>query len=521
VEARAAVASAVNARVQYGDAATSDAVLFVGAGATAAANKLAHVLGLTAPLPPSSSAAPRPLVLVGPHEHHSNLLPWRESCADVIQLPEAPHGRGMCLAALRAALEAHAPSAPLMLGAFAAASNVTGVVEDVDAVTRILHAHGALAVWDYAAAACGGPALDMNPVSAMSGGGDTSKDAMFLSPHKLAGGPGAPGLLVVKRALLRNAVPQAPGGGTVFFVTEGTHRYVSNREEREEGGTPDVLGAMRAAAALRAKVAAERAAAAAGSDADSAAVQAPEGAPRLAPARGVAARASALAARLHASLAANAAITVLGPPMAAGEHRLPVISFLIRAPIGDAADTSSSSSSASSASVVGRWLHPNFVCAALNDVFGLQTRGGCDCAAPYGLRLLGIGEGDAARIERELEEKASTAAEALRPGWTRLSLPWFASEAEAGYALAAVHAIAVRASYESVHECASQNDRFSDVWCVCCVCAGAWVAAASAVPLQPAQRRVEARLAPHALPGAQVARHAALACRRRRCGCGC
>ena len=56
-----------------------------------------------------------------------------------------------------------------------------------------------------------------------------SKDALFFSPHKLVGGPGSPGVLVVKKRLLGNLVPAQPGGGTVFFVTAEGHRYLSNR----------------------------------------------------------------------------------------------------------------------------------------------------------------------------------------------------------------------------------------------------------------------------------------------------
>ena len=62
------------------------------------------------------------------------------------------------------------------------------------------------------------------------------KDAVFVSPHKLPGGPGAPGVLAAKRALFANEVPSEPGGGTVFFVTEKDQRYLSARHEREEGG---------------------------------------------------------------------------------------------------------------------------------------------------------------------------------------------------------------------------------------------------------------------------------------------
>ena len=49
-----------------------------------------------------------------------------------------------------------------MIGVFSAASNVTGVITDADAVTALLHTHSALAFWDYATAAPYLP-LDMNP----------------------------------------------------------------------------------------------------------------------------------------------------------------------------------------------------------------------------------------------------------------------------------------------------------------------------------------------------------------------
>lgn len=114
----------------------------------------------------------------------------------------------------------------------------------MDAITEQLHRGGALAFWDYAAA---GPYLpiDMNPVVVGPGGGGintlVAKDAVFLSPHKFPGGIGAPGILIAKRRLLRNPVPTSAGGGTVFFVTAVDHRYLSSREEREEGGTQVTL----------------------------------------------------------------------------------------------------------------------------------------------------------------------------------------------------------------------------------------------------------------------------------------
>lgn len=128
----------------------ADRLLFAGAGATAGANRLVSLLGLVAPTPEAREAAAarpvseRPLVLVGPYEHHSNLLPWRDSSADVVAVPEDAEQGGADLGALEEALlEAKADGRPLVVGAFSAASNVTGIVARVDDITALLHTHGA------------------------------------------------------------------------------------------------------------------------------------------------------------------------------------------------------------------------------------------------------------------------------------------------------------------------------------------------------------------------------------------
>ena len=90
-------------------------------------------------------------MFIGPYEHHSNEIPWRESIADVVTIPEDPDG-SVSLTALEEQLRAHADR-PLLIGSFSAASNDTGIVSDTDAIARLLHAHGALSFWDFAAAA--------------------------------------------------------------------------------------------------------------------------------------------------------------------------------------------------------------------------------------------------------------------------------------------------------------------------------------------------------------------------------
>jgi selenocysteine lyase/cysteine desulfurase len=136
-------------------AGPDDALLFCGSGTTSAIKRLQEVIGV-APCPPAlrsrAKAQLRPderwVVFVGPYEHHSNLLSWRQSLADVVEVGAGADGL-LDLAALRRALQEYADR--LMMGAFSACSNVTGVVTDTSAVARVLHNHGAFACFDFAA----------------------------------------------------------------------------------------------------------------------------------------------------------------------------------------------------------------------------------------------------------------------------------------------------------------------------------------------------------------------------------
>src|SRR6478609_108838 len=204
-------------------------VVFAGSGCTGAIDKLVGILGLRVPsnfedrwhagaLVPTDQ---RPVVFIGPYEHHSNEVMWRECVADVVVIPQDLDGH-VDLTVLRARLEEYADR-PLRIGSFSAASNVTGIVTDTDAISTLLHEHGALAFWDYAAAA---PYVDIEMYGRGGRGvaGDLAhKDAIFLSPHKFIGGPATPGVLVVRRELFVNRVPEVPGGGTVAYVNDAEH----------------------------------------------------------------------------------------------------------------------------------------------------------------------------------------------------------------------------------------------------------------------------------------------------------
>ncbi len=323
-------------------------VIFCGSGATAAVNKLVGILELRLPaglaeryrlldqIPP----AERPVVLVGPFEHHSNELPWRESIADVVVIGEDPDGH-IDLADLRARLVGFAER-PLRIGSFSAASNVTGILSDTERIAALLHRHGALSFWDYAGAA----------------------------PYV-------------------HRVPTAPGGGTVAFVDPMGHRYLDDPVAREEGGTPAIVESIRAGLVVGLKQAV-------GTDL-------------------IQAREQRLWRRALDRWQANPNLEILGNPHA---QRLSIVSFRVRN--GE------------------RYLHHNYVVALLNDLFGIQARGGCSCAGPYGHRLLAI---DAQR-SHALHDEVGRGCEGIKPGWVRVNFNYFISDTVGDYLIDAVDLVA-------------------------------------------------------------------------------
>ena len=358
-----------------------DLVVFCGSGATAAVAKLVGLLELGGP--PQPAAGARPVVFVGPYEHHSNLLPWRESAAEVVAVGEDADGH-IDLDELEAQLVRHA-GRPLLVGAFSAASNVTGILTGTDRLAALLHRHGALSVWDYSAAA---PYLPIRMAASAPGAGD-HKDAVFFSPHKFIGGPQTPGVLVVRRDLVHGRVPTVPGGGTVAFVDPVGHRYLDDPVAREEAGTPGIVESVRAGLVMALKQAV-------GTDL-------------------IREREQRFLRRALERWRRNPNLELLGNLEA---DRLPIVSFRVRHG--------------------HRYLHHELVVAMLNDLFGIQARGGCSCAGPYGHRLLGI---DPER-SRALSEQAGRGYLGIKPGWVRVSFNYFISDAVADFLVDAVDLLA-------------------------------------------------------------------------------
>jgi len=354
----------------YLNAGPDDVVLPVGSGSTGSVNRLIQVMGLRLPsqledrwhLSSHIPASERPVVFRSRMEHHSNDISWRETIAETVYVPFDAHGR-VSPEHLDALLAGYA-GRPVKIGTFSAASNVTGIRNDVHALARVLHRHGAWAFFDFAAA---GPYVDIDLHPAGPDGRpdpEAALDAVFLSVHKFLGGPRSPGLLVANRRLFSNRVPVEPGGGTVLYTAPDEHVYLSDTSHRETGGTPSIVGTIQAGLAFDLKAS-------------------------IGEARAMRIEHDYLH-RFLAEFAHESAIEILGD---LSVDRLGVVSLIFRG------------------------LHHNYAVALLNDFFGLQVRGGCMCAGPYGHDLLGIDERVSHGIRRELLQGHC----GLKPGWVRVS----------------------------------------------------------------------------------------------------
>jgi hypothetical protein len=212
---------------------------------------------------------------------------------------------------------------------------------------------------------------------------------VFISTHKFIGGQVTPGVLVVKKHLLTKTVPSVVGGGTVSYVSPDSHSYVSDAVRREEGGTPAIVESIRAGLVFK--------------------LQQQVGTDLIEQ------KEHDFVSRALARWSDNENIEVLGDLSA---DRLSIVSMRIKHK--------------------GRDLHYGFVVALLNDLFGIQARGGCSCAGPYGHSLLNIDRDMSNKLAAEIDNGSMM----LRPGWTRLNFNYFISEEVFDYIVSAIELVA-------------------------------------------------------------------------------
>jgi len=372
-EARTIVREHVNAR-------EDDCLIFSGSGMTAAVNKLQRIMGLRIPERlmgyidcPRPEEAARPLVLVTHMEHHSNDISWLETIATVEMIRPAADGN-VDLQHLRELLERfrHRKN---KIAAVTACSNVTGIETPVHEIAAIMHEYDGLCFVDYA---CSAPYV---PINMHPGPRSKDLDAIYFSFHKFLGGPGTPGVLIFNSGLYRNRIPDEPGGGTMLYSNPwGVHEYVADVQQREEGGTPPILQAIKAGMCIRLK--------------------------EEMGLENMLCREKEMVLRLLDGLGKIAGVQILG----AATKRLGIVSFIVRN------------------------AHYDLIVRLLNDRFGIQSRGGCSCAGTYGHLLLDIGEERSYQILDSLRAGDNWS----KPGWVRLSVHPTMTDAEIDYIIDAV-----------------------------------------------------------------------------------
>ncbi|WP_372772857.1 aminotransferase class V-fold PLP-dependent enzyme [Mangrovibacterium sp.] len=354
---------------QHVNAGPNDVIITAGTGMTGVINKFQRMLGLKnkgEKIPGNQNETEKPVVFISHMEHHSNHTSWYETTADVVII-EPDDDLLIAPENLRKKLEEY-QNRTFKIGAFTACSNVTGIRTPYFELAKIMHEHGGVAFIDFAASAPYDP-IDMHPEDPMM-----KLDAILFSPHKFLGGPGSCGVLIFDKSMYHNAVPDQPGGGTVDWTNPwGEYKYVDDIEAREDGGTPGFLQSIRTALCCQLK--------------EQMGVE------------NIRKREDELLQQAFAGLDSIPEVQILANNQ---RDRLGVISFYIPG------------------------IHYNLLVRLLNDLHGIQVRGGCACAGTYGHFLLKVSYEESS----EITEKINHGDLSDKPGWVRWSLHPTMTDAE-------------------------------------------------------------------------------------------
>ncbi|MCK4413651.1 MAG: aminotransferase class V-fold PLP-dependent enzyme [Candidatus Eisenbacteria sp.] len=322
---------------------------------------------------------PADIVLTTLLEHHSNDLPWRGKAR--VEYVGLRPDTTLDLAEYEARLQALRGRVRIV--AVTGASNVTGEVLPVHRLAEIAHRNGALIVID-AAQLAPHRGIDMRPH-----GRPDHLDFVVFSAHKM-NSPYGEGAIIGPQSHFNAAAPYLQGGGTVYHVGLD-HVIWADAPDRQEAGTPNVLGLLALAAAIRIYQQV-------GWDA-------------------IVAHERELTRRLLRGMAAMPQVEILGPANADDlGDRLGVVAF----------------------SVVG--LHYQFVAAVLSYEFGIAVRAGCFCAHPLIKHLLKVTRDR----ERAIEGEVQSGDRREVPGAVRASIGLHNTPADIDRFLEALGAIAAR-----------------------------------------------------------------------------
>lgn len=370
------------------------AAFFAGSGCTAPLNRLARTLAAQRP--------ERDVVLVSLLEHHANDLPHRKQAGTVIHIPltgVAPALGSVDLAALERLLEQQRGRVNYV--AISAASNVTGIRNPIYDIAVLAHAFDAWILVDASQALAHAP-LAMSD----TGAAERELDVVVFSGHKLYA-PGSPGVAIVRKALLENQEPDEVGGGMVEDVQLRSYQITVQFPDREEAGTPNILGAAQLGAVLN--------------------LLQRVGMDQIHTAEQDQLR------QFMAALTAMPGVRIYGDPDLDRTPRLGTVAFNVDG------------------------LEHGLVAAALNDYFNVAVRNGCFCAHPYVRELLKP-ELWALDVDPDTEEGAVLLKR--RQGMVRASLGLYTGEEDIAALLAGIRDLLARPDYYRAQYIADANGDF-------------------------------------------------------------
>ena len=338
----------------------------------------------------------KPVIFYSLYEHNSNSLSWKETNSEIVII-DADYD--IFYTVLKLELVNHKDNY-IKIGSFTACSNITGLLLDVDKIAHLMHNAYGYAFFDYAA---GAPYLQIdlnNPLPdnyrKLLGFNQLEpdekakafKDGIFFSPHKFIGGPNTPGVLITHDRIYRNqSKPTQPGGNANF---NNAAYYIQDVELNKESGTPNIIGSIRLGLviSIRQKI----------------------------PHDFIIKKNERYIKLFLKELVKIPNLYILHNDFLSNKVHIPIFSFMI--------------------SFGEKFLHPNFICALLNDFFGIQSSPGCSCAPNYGRFLLGFDKNEA--VNQLLQVAINEGNNIYKPGYLTLNLPYFYPEYVIKYVIKAI-----------------------------------------------------------------------------------
>lgn len=330
----------------------NDLIIFTGQGCSAAITHFVHLLNLNK----LGDEKNEPVIFITDYEHNSNYLPWkhlaesivnkldtkgessylpRKHCSCSLEIIKTKSNGLIDLEYLENKLKEY-QNRCFKLASFSAGSNISGIVQDTSAINKLVHRYGFFITYDFAAV---GPYMKINMHQ-----NDAELDYMdgiYFSPHKFLGGHSTPGVLIFNQKLCHNDCPFYPSGGTVRYISEKIKIYSSDMETRESGGTPNIIGCIKVGLVLQLKE-------------------------KLLPY--IIKKEHKIITIVDEYLKKIKNLIMVSPTPPENTPRVPIYSFAI---LG---------------------LHYNLVVVLLNDLFGIQCRGGVSCTGIYAKKILRIEE---------------------------------------------------------------------------------------------------------------------------------